>query len=321
MLSVVFDTNVYRGTGNTKFDEIIAAEKRYGIRPLLNYLVATEPLTHLTDPDTQDFAKSIAALRRVVSHCTRDGDGRIKFLPTADEQVIDIAFGVRESKAEILDRELYRSLLGRIVSEPYEDWQADHRLAIAAIAGRVGRSEEAFAADLWRRIVKPLVPTAAEWKDVVRADRRAESLADLDSDEAVERAVTVVVERARSFLEYSPTRQEMMVAQERVRGAYGTAHRFHVALVRDLIKNGPDMTKSSRKNHVWDHQIAFSTWPGATAGGLPLWLITSDQAILDAAARAGASSNFRSFDSYKALLSDPVSLASEASITRDSTAD
>jgi hypothetical protein len=47
------------------------------------------------------------------------------------------------------------------------------------------------------------------------------------------------------------------------------------------------MTIKNRANSLWDIHISFSIGTSARFDGAPLWLVTEDGAILDAAAAAG----------------------------------
>ena len=78
-------------------------------------------------------------------------------------------------------------------------------------------------------------------------------------------------------------------------------HLFNT-LVRNIVENGLDMTKKKRANYLWDFHIAFSTGTGANIDGVPIWLVTDDREILNAAATAGATQNVKSFDEYTHVL-------------------
>lgn len=59
------------------------------------------------------------------------------------------------------------------------------------------------------------------------------------------------------------------------------------------------MRRPDRANSLWDHEITYSTAPGATVKGVPLVLVTADPLILRASDLAHTRNQVWSVDEYR----------------------
>lgn len=78
--------------------------------------------------------------------------------------------------------------------------------------------------------------------------------------------------------------------------------RLYNVVAARVIREGLDMSRRRNRNWVWDWMIAFSTSVGAYVDGVPIWLVTDDQLILEVAAESGARRVVRTVAEYEGLL-------------------
>lgn len=84
---------------------------------------------------------------------------------------------------------------------------------------------------------------------------------------------------------------------------FATPLALYNEIIQRIIMDGCDLRKKGRENWIWDTQMAFQTSPLAVLGESPIWLVTDDGAILDAASEAGAKEVVKSLVDYRAFLS------------------
>jgi len=277
-------------------------ERNHSVVAIASYIVAIELLAHLATETDPDFGSCLHATARLGQHCSRwNGSLRFDFIQLADAQIARLLFGVTLNPEQVQTGGV-TDVVGAITDHPQAATARHYREGLTELCESVSRSEKEFVDGLWNRVVRTLVPEAEDWQSVVKSPRRAQLLAAIDAGEALDLIAATIVDRAAEKSSLSLTAEERVAAIARARVLFPTPIHHHNLLIRTIIENGPNMGRPERANSLWDHEITFSTAPGAQIQGTPLVLVTSDPVILQAAAAAGTSSQVWSLDDYRARL-------------------
>lgn len=304
-LAVVLDTNAYRGIGKEAFDALRRDESHHSVVAFASYIVATELLAHLAAEDDRDFGACLHATARLGTHCSRwDGSAsNLGFMQLADSQIIRQLFGVslesNETKAAG-----YSTIIGAITSSPCPASALQFQEGLTQLRDQVAQAEQEFADRLWNKVVMTLEPSALSWNDITKSAKRAGLLAALDAGHGLGLVAGTIVDRAAGKAGLRLTAPERDRAIARAIVLFPTAIHHHDLLIRELVTKGQDMRKPERANSVWDHDLTFSTAPGANVSGIPLVLVTADPLILRAAAAGGMTSRIWALVDYRKRLTD-----------------
>lgn len=301
-LIVTFDTNLYRKLNSEDFATLAASERRLSIRPLASYYVATEFLAHLADREDPSFAFSLGGLRRLWEHThTYDGSAYVtNLLKTAEHQVAYVLFP--EFRRQIPNSESIGGFVGRVVHTAPAALPGSHQQELTGFRDFVQEKERGFVASLFDTVVRTLAPSAQSWHDVTaQTSLRDQVLKAIAQGHGRRHSAEGFVRRLVELFNLQCT--EELIA-ERIEA---TQHVFPLplyvvdGLVKSIIERGLDMTKKDRANSLWDIHISFSIGTDATFDGAPLWLVTDDRAILDAA-KASATPTVKDLDEYRKIL-------------------
>jgi hypothetical protein len=85
----------------------------------------------------------------------------------------------------------------------------------------------------------------------------------------------------------------------------GPAIRLHNTVLNHIIRAGIDLRKPRHSNLLWDIHIAFTAAAFTCLGITPLWLITNDRVILNAARDAQMGWAVKALSDYQAEIADP----------------
>jgi hypothetical protein len=99
--------------------------------------------------------------------------------------------------------------------------------------------------------------------------------------------------------------EELARAASRCEQMFPVPLRLYNAIIAKLIES-PEYNLAKRANLFWDLQLAFTVSPSLRAFDAPVWLVTSDVAILDAAREAEAGHFVRSLDEYRSVVTGGV---------------
>jgi len=304
-LWVVFDNNAYRSLSESRFTALQACETRRGIKGLASYWVAIELLSHMADPADADFGSAWAAIRRLWRHCS---EGRnIRWLADSENHVCHTLFGAhipnRQSEAAS-----YGLLIGTIANaQDQTEW---HHLqaALDHLASHVIGIEQQFRDDMWQYVVLSVNPQAGSWRPLdATSPLRKQLLEVFQSDRGRNLSARMIVLKAAAQLGKSLSDSELAEKTDLVRAAFPIAVEFYNAVLTRIVEVGFDLDQGSKRNSIWDLQIAFSASPAARLQGCPVWLVTDDRLLRTAATKAGAASVIRSLVEYEALVTGSLS--------------
>jgi hypothetical protein len=301
-LIVTFDTNLYRKLSSERFTALAAAERRLSIRPLASYYVATEFLAHLADRQDPSFGPSLGGLTRLWEHThTYDGAAYVTHvLEPAERQVAYVLFP--EFRKHLPPSESLGGFIGRVVHTAPADLPGAFHQDLVGFRDFVREKEESFVASLFDRIVRILVPDATSWHDVTsNTTLRTGLLKAIREGKGRRHGAEGFVRRVVETFDYQCSEETIVERVAAMQEIFPVPLHVVDRLVVSIIERGLDMTRKSRANSLWDIHISFSIGTRATFDTAPLWLITDDAAILDAAKGAGSQS-VKSLNEYSRIL-------------------
>jgi hypothetical protein len=299
-LNVVFDTNVYRKLSKSQFAHLLALERRQSVIAFASFSVASEMLSHLVSESDPNYRPSLAGLRRLTEHCTRYDGSRsiIHFVADHDEHVAMLLLGMdipgAENRAEFAGQ-----LIGTIAETDSPKALRNHQPYLQQVSRYAISAEQQFADNIFRTVVARLVPGATSWGALAAEKKlRAQFIKGLESDDAVRLMAAAMVARIERQLEVTLEQESREDAIDRTIRLFPIPIRFFNSILRRVAMDGYDLGNPRNRNSLWDYQIAFSTGPEATMEGIPLWLVTDDQRILEAARDCGCASIVSDMKAY-----------------------
>ena len=311
-LGVVFDTNSYRSLGRERLQSLQGRESSHGIIAYASYFVMMELLAHVADDDQKAQNIARASLKRLWTHCKQfTGVDSLRLLGDSEAQVPVTLFGkAPPGRARFYDQ--IGSYVGRLCAAGVDGIPDGRRIA-EAIQRDVSNAEARFAQDLFRAVVQTVNPGATSWFDArTSTPLRDEILAKARSGEGHRLIASAIVLKAAREVEMTLSDDQFASAVALVQRLFPVPIHLYDTLVLDVIERGLDASRPSVANSLWDYQICFSTGTGARIGGAPIWLISSDNRVLDAALRAGAAGTVKSLTEYERLLSASTSDVEDA---------
>ena len=304
-LITVYDTNVLRELGTEAFAELRRAERARGVQGMASYYVAMELIAHVASSADPHFNQSWSGIRRLVHHTTtfNGAEHLVHFLADADDQVSFSLFGRSREDSEG-PPQLYGTILGRIANAKVPgDWAQFDR-TIGGVAERVRTAQSSFRDSLWRNVVQRLVPDAESWRAIAeRPELRSRLLAAMNPELTDEWAAGRMVAQAARQLGLQLSEDERAEKVATALRIFAAPIALYRSVIRRIFADGYNLDLERNVNSLWDVQIAHSTSVQAKILECPVWLITSDRAILSAAVEVGAQRVIRSLSSYRELLS------------------
>lgn len=301
-LYVICDTNVYRTLGTDRFTQLRARERARSVVARASYWVIHELVAHLANRTDLDFSSSLAALRRLAEHCAYyDGSKMVVgFLGDTEEHLDEIIFGIRSSRNEAL---AYGQLVGVIATAAGPDDWRSYQTAIEEIARTVAKTEEEHV-ERFQRVLASM-DTKLGGKDAVRSTPGlGNAIAKMiESDAGMRGAADMMVcsvALRRGLVLSEEARKELV---ERMLAIFPFQLRLYNAVAARAVREGIDMSSRRNRNWVWDWMVAFSTSVVAHIDGIPIWLVTDDNLILDAASATNSRTVVRTVAEYESALS------------------
>jgi hypothetical protein len=237
-------------------------------------------------------------------HCSTPGGERPQFnlLADSEDHLCHTLFGRtipnREEQSKICT-----SLVHRVATSVSPADLDDLRPVFVELAEKHAETERQFVTDMWNHVVKGLDPEAKSWRAWDDdPDRRKQLLARVNSTDGLRQAAGMLVIKAAN--EVGIILDQRLYAEKvaLLLRAFEPPLRLFNSILKRIILDGCDLSKPGRSNWIWDIQMAFSTSPLARLEGVPVWLITDDKAILEAAKEGGARHLVHRMSEYLTLL-------------------
>jgi hypothetical protein len=303
-LFVVFDTNAYRSTSDHDLGAIRDLERSKSVVGMASYWVVFELLAHVADPGDPSYGFALAGVRRLARHAAQyDGQRHIlRLLADSEDHVFRALFGY-----QIPNRANAAETFGRLVGAVADgksptDWSA-FQPQLDALKSYVAATEAQFAADVFDNVVKAHWPKAQSWSDVASDPKMKNDLiAYLSTPQANAAAAGALVIKAASEISHQLSPEEASRFVTKVLELFPAPIAFYNAFLKK-VATGYDLSVSKNVNSLWDMQVVFSTSMEATIGGAPIWIVTSDKAVLSAAVDAHMGSRVMTLSNYRSALS------------------
>lgn len=300
-LAVVFDTNIYRGMSLEGFDDLREQELARKVRPIASYYVVVELLAHLADPDDPSYGAAFYSLGRLWERSKiYDGSHEgINRLQPMDDQLAMSLFG---RPIATLDTGGFWSLAGSIVNDDISNLPSRYGDQLTKIADFVASAEADFIDSLWDAL-RVFAPQATSWQDLAQnTELRTEFLLKTEAGEGLIHIAEAFVLRTASQLDVELSPDELSEKRDMILEGFPLPIHLYDRIIRKVVETGQDMSKRKRANSLWDLQICFSTGRDATLAGAPLWLVTNDKPVIEAAKVAGTRANVKSLSEYSDIL-------------------
>ena len=264
---VVFDNNAYKKASANRLTRITKAERENGIIALASIAVLQEMLARVRDTDDKQRGRNRAAIWKLGQHCLAEREGQpvVNFVSHTDSQVYRLLSGTpHPDDKETFDR--FGDMV-RVVSQATpDDKLAEIAEELSAIEQAVATAESAYVARL-DRAAKHDDAEANEMKRnldyAARLTRRVEAL--YGHEFTPGHIVTKLVDIMR-FTSVGFALQDSVIAEVRRSGGGHAQH----------------------KNTVWDEEIVSSTSMYTTINGKSLLVVTGEDRLIAAAAKAKA---------------------------------
>ncbi len=266
-----------------------------------NYGTVVELLSHLAAPDSSDGRASAAGAARLVAHCT-EYDGAVhvvRFIASPLGQVTRYLFGHTPVQEE--DADGFGAVLGRWVHDPaFRDSAIE---LVQEIRAETAAKRAAYVEMLWETVVKTVSPHAEQWSDVAkRSDLRDQLLAGVRAGEGAAIIANGMVREAALVAGRELSETEERRLTDSVLVNFRTMIEYRSLIVEKLISGGPNMTKRSRANGVFDQVVCGATGGLARIRNCPVLVVSNDGDILEAARRADMTLEIVSPEEYRSLL-------------------
>lgn len=298
-LFVVFDTNTYRSISRSDFDNLMTLERARSVIGIASYWVVFELLAHVADPNDPSYNFALAGVRRLARHCAQyDGKRRVlRLLADSEDHVFRALFGYQIPNRASAS-EAFGQLVGAIAdAKSPADWSG-LQPQLDALKAHIDAAEAQFEADVFANVVRALWPSAQTWDDVTQdPQKKADLLAYLATPQSQVAAASALVVKAASEIDHELTPEQESEFVIKVLELFPAPIAFYNAFLRK-VANGYDLSVSKNVNSLWDMQVAFSTSMEATLGGAPVWLVSSDKAVLSAANEVGMGNRVMGLANY-----------------------
>jgi hypothetical protein len=298
-LSVVFDTNEYRGLGDVGIDAMSKAGRARGHVPYVSFYTAIELLSHTADPEDSDYRSARAAIRRLWRHAGHTAWGPA-FVPMMHEnrvQLCNLLFGAVPQTANATIVHALYELLRHVATAPPDDLLLDIKPRLEAVVGLRQALESIFLDDL----VSPLERGGLlrDGRVSLQETQRDEFLAFIASGRGRELLALRWARGAASELGRDlPDDVFMDPYGQAVLASLGTPLVLFEELVRRICIDRLPPGDAKCANWLWDIQQSFQASSVLRLGDRPTLLVTDDGAILRAAAKASNGAHVSSIRRY-----------------------
>jgi hypothetical protein len=311
---VLLDTNAYRRLGRSRTDAeatrkgagLAARDAARAVQAVMHPLVVLELAAHLANLEDPEWADCRAALIVAWEHCATEPPegGRVLAMMNDSETALCRLTYQRDPDGHAAVSERLATLCRRIATSDPEIARTNGHDELLWWAKHCKDIEDEFVADVMG-IVRGHVPTAATF-DALKRDSaaRADALAIVDSPDFVSEMAAANVRKARRLLGMDPNSEPSPESVALVASAFRAPLELYRAVLRRVVLDGVDVSRTKYRNWIWDLHIAFSIGDFTVFGGRSIRFVSNDKMILEAAASVALGDVVCSFEDYSASLRD-----------------
>jgi hypothetical protein len=301
---VIFDTNAYRNIAADRDfqdleNDIIkfkSIELEQGITSLMHPIVIKELLYHVVGERDNMHDKCISALKAMYHHCSNGESFRL--LADFDLQLGKVFFDTVDPNRERVDKQL-GEIVSALATKPIENVLKLYQFNLKQIREYVQSNESFFKGQL-KTFIKAIDPDAESWTVFQDDDKMRKKALDYFESKSIEDeiALSYILMTHHNLLEKGLIKKPDSKEELKRKANHFQAP---IILYKNVLKkfNQPDfnMDKKSRENFVWDIHLMFIV-SSHQIKGAPMYLITSDKEMRNAAIQCGFNGKVLSFDEY-----------------------
>jgi hypothetical protein len=310
---VVLDTNAYRRLGRKRSDDearrkgsgIAARDGVRHVQALMHPFVIIELAAHLADLADPEWHDCRAALLVAWEHCatvTPEAQRRLALMNDSETALCRVAYQQDpEGFAGVSER--LATLCRRIATSDAETARTVGLPELQWWSARAAEIEEDFLSDMMEGLIHAHIPDATSW-DALRRDpvARSEALEILDSDEFLPFMAEASVKKARRLLGIDGHDPDLKERAALVESVFRAPIELYRAVLRRVVSDGVDVSRTKYRNWIWDIHIAFSIGTFTVFGQKPVRFVSDDKMIIEAARNAKLGDKVWSFDQYSESL-------------------
>lgn len=311
MEKVIFDTNAYRYLASGKnweridslIEEIKRKEAKNNIETLMSSVVAMELLAHVASKKDKQYQKCLNAIKAMYLH--NGNKDNFQMVASFDLQIARSFFHKDFSK-KIETSQAIGQILYHLATKPSPHTFKKFQHNLNRIQKHIKESEEDFVNGM-RAIVRIIDPSAVGWRIYEHDDaKRKKALEYIRSEQvSVELAMSWICAVYIHLLMNDEVNVEdkfdfLDMSHELIKH-FPEPIILHKQVLENLVNSDFDMAQNNRANFLWDIQLMFIAGDNKMSGD-KLYLVTSDDAMKQAANKCGHHLNILTFEEYMDVL-------------------
>jgi hypothetical protein len=269
-------------------------------------VVLLELLAHLGDPEDLSYDVCKSACCAAVHHCLMplpEGGHSVAIAPNTDLQLCTALWGQVPGEL-VANDDFIRALALRVSEDPSEVALDTFRDELCRVAEKFAETEREFAKGTEPHLMSSVEVAARDLGYVGdRSELRQQYLKYLDTKPAFEAVARAHVLRARDHTTLGEGEAGVDDRARWVADAFEVAIRVYLEMVKKILTSNWVLGLGGKgANLLWDMQVGFLVGQDHRCQGRPIWVVTGDRDIVDAAAAAGAGDVILDYGEYRKRL-------------------
>jgi hypothetical protein len=298
---LVADANFYRGISDSDLHELKALEKQAAIMPVVSFVIASELLAHLADPNSASYSSCRAAIRRLYLHCVSESPESAleRMVPNPQDLIALRLFpGAQRVDSDLVAS--YLEMISNVAAGGEGGIDASLHERLSSVREYRDRIEKRFGSML-KRIRRQVGKNPGSALDFDESQRPSPKDF-VRKGYLLSAAAGGIALITASDYGITLTDDQAMRLGARLINDIPTTLEVFVSAVAKVILDGGSPERAV--NSVWDMYFALVASPYLCFSGTPVLVVTRDRAIGAAAATTGTSSRVLSLEGYRAFLQD-----------------
>lgn len=289
---IILDTNAYRYFASMKKNDvkkslnligkINSIEQRKEITSFISHFVAMELLSHLSDPNDPHFEQCRAAATCIYEHNIIKSLNSIRFIADPTAHLTLILYNMESpSTADFTNRinELLHIVYQNKSSTSFSEIEAD----LKDLKKFIDEKEKEFINDMWNSVIKTVDPKATKWDTINKNKKlRKKVIKHLRSESSKKIIARTLIFRAMIALNKTEPPEKIEEKIQILMDNFRVQIEFYNQILEKILVHGTNVKKRSRRNWIWDLQIAFNVGEHHTIKDKKVYLITRDKEIISA---------------------------------------
>lgn len=311
MEKVIFDTNAYRYLASGRYwdqidlliDKIKKKERKNGIETLMSSVVAMELLAHVASKKDKQYQKCLNAIKAMYLH----NGNKANFQMVANlELQIAKSFFNKSFLKKIETSQAIGQILFHLATHPTDYVFRKFQRNLNLIKNHVFESEQAFISGM-KSFIKTTDPTAKNWRIFENNPvNRTNVLNYIRSQQ-----VSIEIAYGWIYAVYLHLVANGEISLNQKFDFYNMSLKFietfpepiilQKQVLENMVNSEFDLTQNNRSNFLWDIQLMIHAGVNKLSGDR-LYLVTSDDAMMQAAKKCGHHFSIYTFEEYMDIL-------------------